>query len=310
DLVCLCCLCGKTFPNQRLLHKHFQAAHEEEDEIKPDGLIAEIKNEALCPKEDTFSQSKSLACNSCGKVFTKSCNLNSHIKAVHRGTIVFYLLLGVKSFECPHCFKGFSRNSDLQKHVDAVHKGTWHSFKTFQDFDPMSAVCVVKGFRKSLASSATLKLYTKVIKIKNSDHLGIKSYQCLICLARFSYDVHLRRHVRSKHKGNVISGAPSSSSALWSRKYSKYSSISQLQSSSCMAIDLSLNRNLETRGDSSTGSVKIDTILTDYHAPPHQDHRAFHQSSHQSDSAVFSSNPHLYQMHEKLTTTTSASGAV
>lgn len=57
---------------------------------------------------------RSYLCNYCKKSFTKTCNLNSHIKAVHNG---------VKAFECRDCRKSFSRNSDLQKHIDAVHKG-------------------------------------------------------------------------------------------------------------------------------------------------------------------------------------------
>ncbi|THD27457.1 Zinc finger and BTB domain-containing protein [Fasciola hepatica] len=55
-----------------------------------------------------------LTCAFCNKVFTKNCNLNAHIKTVHKG---------VKPFECRLCYKGFTRNSDLHKHIDAVHKG-------------------------------------------------------------------------------------------------------------------------------------------------------------------------------------------
>ncbi|KAM3173301.1 hypothetical protein ACTXT7_012776 [Hymenolepis weldensis] len=29
---------------------------------------------------------------------------------------------------------------------------------------------------------------------------GIKAFQCTHCSARFSYDVHLKRHTRAKHK--------------------------------------------------------------------------------------------------------------
>ncbi len=29
---------------------------------------------------------------------------------------------------------------------------------------------------------------------------GIKAFQCTHCGARFSYDVHLKRHIRAKHK--------------------------------------------------------------------------------------------------------------
>ncbi|KAM3173300.1 hypothetical protein ACTXT7_012775 [Hymenolepis weldensis] len=57
---------------------------------------------------------KSYHCELCNKNFTKSCNLNSHVKAVHKG---------VRAFQCSECQKSFSRNSDLQKHIDAVHKG-------------------------------------------------------------------------------------------------------------------------------------------------------------------------------------------
>lgn len=41
--------------------------------------------------------------------------------------------------------------------------------------------------------------------------LGIKAFQCSHCSARFSYDVHLKRHIRAKHK--TVSGTATSAAA-------------------------------------------------------------------------------------------------
>ncbi|VDN13988.1 unnamed protein product [Dibothriocephalus latus] len=108
-----------------------------------------------------FLGPRTYPCNSCRKSFTKNCNLNSHIKAVHRGpklgsesshSLSSVVFLGEKAFQCPDCLKSFSRNSDLQKHIDAVHK-------------------------------------------------GLRPYKCSICQKLFSQKSSLKRHVEAVHEG-------------------------------------------------------------------------------------------------------------
>ncbi|CAH8570052.1 unnamed protein product [Dicrocoelium dendriticum] len=114
ELVGPCFLCGKKFSSRSLLHKHFELMHEgttiDLDRCDLSGFTGVSGDQHTNPD----SGFRVLTCAFCNKVFTKNCNLNLHIRAVHKG---------VKPFECTMCYKGFSRNSDLHKHVDAVHKG-------------------------------------------------------------------------------------------------------------------------------------------------------------------------------------------
>ncbi|KAH9284729.1 PR domain zinc finger protein 1 [Echinococcus granulosus] len=138
-------------------------------------------NEHL-PSQTSSPAGKSYHCELCNKYFTKSCNLNSHVKAVHKG---------VRAFQCSECQKSFSRNSDLQKHIDAVHKG----LRPYE-----CSTC-----QKRFSQKSSLKRHREAV------HEGIKAFQCSHCSARFSYDVHLKRHIRAKHK--TVSGTATSAAA-------------------------------------------------------------------------------------------------
>ncbi|CAH8448218.1 unnamed protein product [Schistosoma rodhaini] len=118
ELISICCLCGKTFSSQSLLHKHFELMHEgteiDTEQYDLSGFAAMGNEQGRKSNGEEDANFRVLNCAFCNKVFTKHCNLNTHIKAVHKG---------VKPFECTYCYKGFTRNSDLHKHIDAVHKG-------------------------------------------------------------------------------------------------------------------------------------------------------------------------------------------
>ncbi|CAL8079393.1 unnamed protein product [Calicophoron daubneyi] len=115
ELVSLCCLCGKTFTSQSLLHKHFELMHEgTEIDTEQYDLSEFINANGSESGNGEDSGFRVMNCAFCNKVFTKNCTLNAHIKTIHKG---------VKPFECKFCYKGFTRNSDLHKHIDAVHKG-------------------------------------------------------------------------------------------------------------------------------------------------------------------------------------------
>nr|CAH8825411.1 unnamed protein product [Trichobilharzia regenti] len=118
ELISICCLCGKTFSSQSLLHKHFELMHEgteiDTEQYDLSGFAAMGNEQGRKSNGEEDPNFRVLNCAFCNKVFTKHCNLNTHIKAVHKG---------VKPFECTYCYKGFTRNSDLHKHIDAVHKG-------------------------------------------------------------------------------------------------------------------------------------------------------------------------------------------
>ena len=51
-------------------------------------------------------------CNSCGKCFTKSANLNNHSKKIHKGQRNY-------KFNC--CEKSFTQSGGLKKHIKTIH---------------------------------------------------------------------------------------------------------------------------------------------------------------------------------------------
>ena len=53
-------------------------------------------------------------CNICGKSFTQSNHLKTHIKAVHEGQ---------RNYKCDSCGKPFTQSGSLTLHIKTVHEG-------------------------------------------------------------------------------------------------------------------------------------------------------------------------------------------
>ena len=63
-------------------------------------------------KTNRFKRSFKCLFDGCGRIFTKSCNMQVHLRK-HTGE---------KPYTCPHCPKVFSQSGILSRHLKNVHK--------------------------------------------------------------------------------------------------------------------------------------------------------------------------------------------
>ncbi|XP_060588224.1 zinc finger protein 561-like, partial [Ruditapes philippinarum] len=130
-------------------------------------------------------------CTYCGKIFTKTGNLNRHIR-IHTGE---------RPYECRTCGKRFSDQSYVRKHTEKFCSGRKHNATLFlgraitsrDDGNnvfkpPKSPICSYCGKVFSVRSSLL-----RHIRL----HTGEKPYQCVHCGKRFSDRSHRNRHSKT-----------------------------------------------------------------------------------------------------------------
>ncbi len=116
--------------------------------------------------------SKNKLCKFCGKSFTTTSNLNTHINAIHRK---------LKPFSCTLCDMSFAAKGDRVRHRNAVH----YKLKPFS--------CTLCD--KSFAESGQLTAHT------NSVHHKLRPQQvsCTLCNRLFSCKKSLTNHIVAIH---------------------------------------------------------------------------------------------------------------
>lgn len=143
---------------------------------------------------------RKLSCHECGRLFTRTDHLKTHIQVVHNSNDAEYFrcdlcdfksflkqnlrvhmlvhLTGENRFQCKYCEKVYNYKCDLKRHVYR-HENT----------SPYKCdVCL-----KSFYSKSNLNVHRKT-------HLGIKEYKCDVCEQRFSQNVSLLNHCKTIHK--------------------------------------------------------------------------------------------------------------
>jgi hypothetical protein len=106
----------------------------EELETHTEKYHNELPSENDFPEQPSESEipAPSFSCPQCGKVFTRSSNMNAHIRAHDRS---------IKTFVCETCQSCFARHADLRRHKDthnAVRKFRCHCGKSYKRLDQLT----------------------------------------------------------------------------------------------------------------------------------------------------------------------------
>ena len=115
-----------------------------------------------------------LTCNQCKKTFSKSSNLDRHMKAVHEGDIPYM---------CTQCDYKTSERCNLKRHMMRSH-----------DEKPYSCVNCGQSFSRTDSLSRHMRIHT-----------GERPLACVNCGQAFRDPSTLNRHLKkicNKHTGN------------------------------------------------------------------------------------------------------------
>ncbi|KAM6965783.1 uncharacterized protein LKV04_018288 [Tautogolabrus adspersus] len=164
---CFCDICGKTFDNDRNLHRHKKMHTGVEDFTCQECGKTFHRSDHLIVHVRTHSGEKPYHCDVCGKAFSQSQNLTIH-KRSHSGE---------RPYHCVHCGKLFNTSSLLKIHM-RYHSGE----------KPYPCDICGKHFRQSGQMTR-----------HRTTHTGERPYACHVCGMRYRFAPNLKMHLKT-HK--------------------------------------------------------------------------------------------------------------
>ena len=186
-----CDFCGKDFGYLHALQNHINAIHRGMKHFKcnfwEDIICSDTNFKVHIQK---VLESKSHACQKCGKVFSRAHNLNYHINHVHYKNNE-NKIKNTHKYKCGLCSQVFYEETLLKRHVNFVHYGQLNKVNfTYK------AVEQNKG-KKTSNRNRPLKYATNIQVVKQN--VLYATFKCSICSLDFSEESLLKRHFDLMH---------------------------------------------------------------------------------------------------------------
>ena len=152
-------------------------------------------------------------CDSCGKSFSRSDYLKTHMKIVHQGLSI------PRDFQCESCGRSYQTKSILNKHIKTIHKSKLQKKSAISNEGHSKYKC--DSSEKTFSNTQSLSIHSKKVP-KNRCHLcgksftllvrltthlltvhkGQKEYKCESCGKLFSRTFNLKTHIHTVHEGH------------------------------------------------------------------------------------------------------------